>query len=135
MLGIIGIALFLLVFRQPFGFMALLGTIGGSLAAAMADAKCREAALITFLAAAANITLLGIGGAFLKTGSLTGVGLGGAGLVATGDVTGVTASAVTAGLGTGVGAKVQLANSAHWRRRTQSAWAFNAGAWSAGLPL
>ena len=26
-LGIIGIALFLLIFRQPFGFMALLGTI------------------------------------------------------------------------------------------------------------
>ncbi|MNE90232.1 Inner membrane protein YdcO [compost metagenome] len=30
----------------------------------MADAKSREASLITFLAAAANITLLGIGGAF-----------------------------------------------------------------------
>lgn len=44
--------------------LALLGTIGGSLASAMADAKAREASLITFLAAAANITLLGIGGAF-----------------------------------------------------------------------
>ena len=30
----------------------------------MADARTREASLITFLAAAANITLLGIGGAF-----------------------------------------------------------------------
>ena len=30
----------------------------------MADAKTREASLITFLAAAANISLLGIGGAF-----------------------------------------------------------------------
>ncbi len=30
----------------------------------MADTTSREAALITFLAAAANITLLGIGGAF-----------------------------------------------------------------------
>ncbi|MNN54977.1 Inner membrane protein YdcO [compost metagenome] len=42
----------------------MLGAIGGSLANAMADASTREAALITFLAAAANITLLGIGGAF-----------------------------------------------------------------------
>ncbi len=30
----------------------------------MADVKTREASLITFLASAANITLLGIGGAF-----------------------------------------------------------------------
>lgn len=44
--------------------LALLGTIGGSLASAMVDAKSREASLITFLAAAANITLFGIGGAF-----------------------------------------------------------------------
>jgi benzoate membrane transport protein len=44
--------------------LALLGTIGGSLASAMADAKSREASLITFLAAAANITMFGIGGAF-----------------------------------------------------------------------
>ena len=33
-------------------------------AGAMADAQAREASLITFLAAAANISLLGIGGAF-----------------------------------------------------------------------
>ncbi|OKO85884.1 benzoate transporter [Bradyrhizobium sp. NAS80.1] len=44
--------------------LALLGTIGGSLAGAMADPTSREAALITFLASAANIKLLGIGGAF-----------------------------------------------------------------------
>jgi benzoate membrane transport protein len=44
--------------------LALLGTIGGSLASALADATTREASLITFLAAAANITMLGIGGAF-----------------------------------------------------------------------
>ncbi|WP_018182166.1 benzoate/H(+) symporter BenE family transporter [Kaistia granuli] len=44
--------------------LALLGTIGGSLAGAVADPKSREAALITFLASAANISLLGIGGAF-----------------------------------------------------------------------
>ncbi|MDT3683652.1 MAG: benzoate/H(+) symporter BenE family transporter [Pseudorhodoplanes sp.] len=44
--------------------LALLGTIGGSLAGAMADPISREAALITFLASAANINLLGIGGAF-----------------------------------------------------------------------
>lgn len=44
--------------------LALLGTIGSSLAGAMSDAKTREASLITFLAAAANINLFGIGGAF-----------------------------------------------------------------------
>ena len=44
--------------------LALLGTIGGSLATALADATTREASLITFLAAAANINLFGIGGAF-----------------------------------------------------------------------
>ncbi|MFT7773633.1 benzoate/H(+) symporter BenE family transporter [Roseateles sp.] len=44
--------------------LALLGAIGGSLATALADARTREASLITFLASAANITLLGIGGAF-----------------------------------------------------------------------
>ena len=42
----------------------LSGTCGTSLASAMADVKTREASLITFLASAANITLLGIGGAF-----------------------------------------------------------------------
>ncbi|MGE8639444.1 MAG: benzoate/H(+) symporter BenE family transporter, partial [Achromobacter sp.] len=35
-----------------------------SLANAMADARTRETALITFLATAANVTLLGVGGAF-----------------------------------------------------------------------
>ncbi|MNT25878.1 Inner membrane protein YdcO [compost metagenome] len=30
----------------------------------MADARTRETALITFLATAANVTLLGVGGAF-----------------------------------------------------------------------
>jgi len=44
--------------------LALLGTIGSSLAEAMKDPGKREVALITFLATAANITLLGIGGAF-----------------------------------------------------------------------
>ena len=48
----------------PLAGLALLGTLGGSLATAVADARTREAALITFLAAAANITLFGIGGAF-----------------------------------------------------------------------
>ncbi|WP_429834901.1 benzoate/H(+) symporter BenE family transporter [Brevibacillus sp. NRS-1366] len=44
--------------------LALLGTIGGSLAGALAEPKGRETALITFLATAANVTLLGVGGAF-----------------------------------------------------------------------
>lgn len=44
--------------------LALLGAIGGGLANAMADTATRETALITFLATAANVTLLGVGGAF-----------------------------------------------------------------------
>ena len=67
--------------------LALLGTIGGSLANALAEPKTREAALITFLAATANINLFGIGGAFwgliigliayvILNGSLTGFKMG-----------------------------------------------------------
>lgn len=44
--------------------LALIVTIAGSLANAMSDNATREASLITFLATAANISLLGIGGAF-----------------------------------------------------------------------
>lgn len=44
--------------------LALLGTIGGSLANAAAEPQTREAALITYLASAANIKLFGIGGPF-----------------------------------------------------------------------
>ncbi|MFJ2445008.1 benzoate transporter [Pseudomonas sp. S04] len=44
--------------------LALLGAIGGSLATAVSDVRGRETALITFLATAANVTLLGLGGAF-----------------------------------------------------------------------
>ncbi|MFC7287141.1 benzoate/H(+) symporter BenE family transporter [Herminiimonas glaciei] len=68
--GVFGVTLAAVFMAFPASFittlagLALLGTIGGSLASAMADARTREAALITFLAAAANITLLGIGGAF-----------------------------------------------------------------------
>lgn len=70
LVGVFGATLAALFMALPASFittlagLALLGTIGGSLASATADAKTREAALITFLAAAANITLLGIGGAF-----------------------------------------------------------------------
>lgn len=68
--GVFGVTLAAVFMAFPATFittlagLALLGTIGGSLTGAMADAKAREASLITFLAAAANITLLGIGGAF-----------------------------------------------------------------------
>ncbi|MBB3121801.1 benzoate/H(+) symporter BenE family transporter [Pseudoduganella violacea] len=68
--GVFGVTLAAVFMAFPATFittlagLALLGTIGGSLAGALADAKTREASLITFLAAAANITLLGIGGAF-----------------------------------------------------------------------
>ncbi len=70
LVGVFGVTLAAVFMAFPATFittlagLALLGTIGGSLASAMADGKGREASLITFLAAAANITLLGIGGAF-----------------------------------------------------------------------
>ncbi|GHS81860.1 benzoate transporter [Pseudomonas sp. PAGU 2196] len=70
LVGVFGVTLASVFMALPATFittlagLALLGTIGTSLASAMADAKSREAALITFLAATANITLLGIGGAF-----------------------------------------------------------------------
>lgn len=70
LVGVFGVTLAAVFMAFPATFittlagLALLGTIGGSLAGAMADARTREASLITFLAAAANITLLGIGGAF-----------------------------------------------------------------------
>ncbi|MEI2279596.1 MULTISPECIES: benzoate/H(+) symporter BenE family transporter [Paenibacillus] len=68
--GIFGVTLAALFLILPAAFiatlagLALLGTIGGSLANALADPNGRETALITFLATAANVTLFGIGGAF-----------------------------------------------------------------------
>ncbi|WP_065758867.1 benzoate/H(+) symporter BenE family transporter [Pseudomonas defluvii] len=70
MVGIFGVTLATLFMVLPRTFvttlagLALLGAIGGSLANAMVDARTRETALITFLATAANVTLLGVGGAF-----------------------------------------------------------------------
>lgn len=70
LVGVFGVTLAAVFMAFPATFittlagLALLGTIGASLASAMADAKSREASLITFLAAAANINLFGIGGAF-----------------------------------------------------------------------
>ena len=70
LVGVFGVTLAAVFMAFPATFittlagLALLGTIGGSLAAAVADPASREAALITFLASAANIKLLGIGGAF-----------------------------------------------------------------------
>lgn len=70
LVGVFGVTLASVFMALPTTFittlagLALLGTIGGSLASAMADVKRREASMITFLAAAANITLFGIGGAF-----------------------------------------------------------------------
>jgi len=85
LVGVFGVTLAAVFMVFPATFittlagLALLGTIGGSLVNAMQDAKTREASLITFLAAAANITLLGIGGAFwgLVTGLLAHVVLNG----------------------------------------------------------
>ena len=70
LVGVFGVTLAALFMAFPATFittlagLALLGAIGGSLAGAMADAQARGASLITFLAAAANISLVGIGGAF-----------------------------------------------------------------------
>ena len=53
--------------------LALLGTIGNGLAAAVADERQREPALVTFLVTASGLTLAGIGSAFwgLAAGLLT----------------------------------------------------------------
>ncbi|MCL2728846.1 MAG: benzoate/H(+) symporter BenE family transporter [Actinomycetia bacterium] len=51
--------------------IGLLGTIGGSLHTALGDERHREAAVVTFLATASGMTLLGIGSAFW--GLLAGV--------------------------------------------------------------
>ncbi len=70
LVGVFGVTLAAVFMALPGAFittlagLALLGTIGASLASALADPKTREASLITFLAAAANIKLFGIGGAF-----------------------------------------------------------------------
>lgn len=70
LVGVFGVTLAAVFMAFPATFiatlagLALLGTIGTSLAGAVADPASREAALITFLASAANIKLLGIGGAF-----------------------------------------------------------------------
>ncbi|ACF01643.1 benzoate transporter [Rhodopseudomonas palustris TIE-1] len=85
LVGVFGVTLAAVFMAFPATFittlagLALLGTIGGSLAGAMADPTSREAALITFLASAANIKLLGIGGAFwgLLIGGLAYVVLNG----------------------------------------------------------
>ena len=44
--------------------LALMGTIGNGLAAAVTDEKTREAAIITFLVTASGVSILGIGSAF-----------------------------------------------------------------------
>ncbi|MFD2132291.1 benzoate/H(+) symporter BenE family transporter [Pseudogracilibacillus auburnensis] len=68
--GIFGVTLATLFLILPATFiatlagLALLGTIGSSLANALTNPNGRETALITFLATAANVTLLGVGGAF-----------------------------------------------------------------------
>lgn len=70
LVGVFGVTLAAVFMAFPASFittlagLALLGTIGSSLAGAMSDPAHREAALITFLASAANINLFGIGGAF-----------------------------------------------------------------------
>lgn len=70
LVGIFGVTLAALFTAFPSAFistlagLALIVTIAGSLANAMNDSATREASLITFLATAANISLLGIGGAF-----------------------------------------------------------------------
>jgi benzoate membrane transport protein len=70
LVGVFGVTLAMLftalpgVFITTLAGLALLGAIGGNLANALGDIRTRETALITFLATAANVTLLGVGGAF-----------------------------------------------------------------------
>lgn len=70
LVGIFGVTLASLFAAFPATFisslagLALLSTIATSLTNAMSDLNSREAAVITFLATAANINLFGIGGAF-----------------------------------------------------------------------
>jgi benzoate membrane transport protein len=79
LVGIFGVTLAAVFTAFPTAFistlagLALLGTIAGSLANAMSEVDSREAALVTFVATAANISLFGIGGAFwgLVLGLLT----------------------------------------------------------------
>ncbi|WP_433293214.1 benzoate/H(+) symporter BenE family transporter [Actinoplanes sp. CA-030573] len=58
--------------------IGLLGTIGSSLTSALSQARWREAAVVTFLATASGIKLLGVGSAFwgLVAGLLTALATG-----------------------------------------------------------
>ncbi|WP_433361627.1 benzoate/H(+) symporter BenE family transporter [Actinoplanes sp. CA-142083] len=58
--------------------IGLLGTIGSSLTSALSDTRWREAAVVTFLATASGVKLLGIGSAFwgLIAGLLTAAATG-----------------------------------------------------------
>lgn len=68
--GVFGLTLAAVFMALPATFistlagLALLGTLGNSLAVALVEPRTREAALITFLASAADISFMGIGGAF-----------------------------------------------------------------------
>ncbi|MFT0212616.1 benzoate/H(+) symporter BenE family transporter [Pseudomonas sp. F1_0610] len=70
LVGLFGVTLAALFMALPATFittlagLALLGTIGSSLTNALTESSSREAALITFLASAANIQLFNISGAF-----------------------------------------------------------------------
>ena len=44
--------------------LALLGALAAAIAAAIADAEGREAAVVTFVVTASGVTLVGIGAAF-----------------------------------------------------------------------
>jgi benzoate membrane transport protein len=58
--------------------IGLLGTIGSSLTSALSDTRWREAAVVTFLATASGVKLLGVGSAFwgLIAGLLTAAATG-----------------------------------------------------------
>lgn len=61
LVGIFGVTLAALFSAFPTAFIS---TLAGSLSNAISDSSTREAAMITFLATAANINMFGIGGAF-----------------------------------------------------------------------
>ena len=69
LVSLVTVMIYAALLRAPVGTgalagFALLGTIGGGLAAAMGDLTWREPALVTFLVTASGLALWGVGAAF-----------------------------------------------------------------------
>ncbi|MFP3988799.1 benzoate/H(+) symporter BenE family transporter [Streptomyces sp. E11-3] len=106
--------------------LGLLGTIAGSLTAALADEGWRESAVVTFLATASGFSLLGIGSAFwgLLAGVVTAVVTRGGRRVAAGSVTGSETGSET---GSAVGSTTGTATESTTGTATESTTGTAAG--------